>query len=163
MVLDRLGHASTYAALSPGLTRALRHLATTDWGAMAEGRHPIEDDRLFAIVSDYDTREAGAVPWEAHRRYIDVQYVHAGIELIGYAPLAALTRGDYDADRDLVVAEGTGGFVALEAGSFAILWPQDAHRPGIAVGAPRRVRKIVLKVAVDWQPEAATSALPVSL
>ena len=89
------------------------------------------------------------MPWEAHRRYIDVQYVHVGGEHLGHAHLSTLVAGEYDADRDLVPATGSGSLVALAAGSFAILWPQDAHRPGVAVDAPRHVRKVVLKVAVD--------------
>jgi YhcH/YjgK/YiaL family protein len=116
---------------------------------MPPGRHDVDGSRLFAIVSDYATRPADDVPWEAHRRYIDVQYVHSGVERIGHAPLSRLAAGTYDGERDLLPAAGPGEFVTLEAGSFAILFPQDAHRPGIAVGAPQPVRKVVLKVAVD--------------
>lgn len=149
MVLDRIDRADTYHHLSPLLAAALTHLARTDWGSCAPGRHAIDGTRLVAIVSDYETRPADAVPWEAHRRHIDVQYVHSGLERIGHAPLSTLQAGPYDDERDLLPASGPGGFVTLTAGMFAILWPHDAHRPGIAVEAPARVRKIVLKVAVE--------------
>ncbi len=148
MILDRLSHASTYDGLPPLLRRALLSLSSTDWGAVPLGRHEIDGSRLFALISDYETRAESEVPWEAHRQYIDVQYVQSGIERIGHAHLSALAVGAYDEARGLVTATGQGGFVVLPAGTFAIFWPHDAHRPGIAVDAPTPVRKIVLKVAV---------------
>ncbi len=149
MVLDCLADASTYVGLSPRLQRALRYLIATDWSARAPGRHDVEGEEIFALLSDYETRPSDAVPWEAHRRYIDVQYVHAGIERIGHAHLSTLQVGEYDEVGDLVSATGQGSFVTLAAGTFAIFWPHDAHRPGVMVHTSAQVRKVVLKVAVD--------------
>jgi biofilm protein TabA len=146
MILDRLSAYATYAGLAPVLVRALDHLAATDWSSCTVGRHDIDGDRCFALVSEYETRPSALVPWEAHRRYIDVQYVQEGAERIGHAHLSELQAGPYDADRDLVSATGTGDYITLSAGSFAVLWPHDAHRPGVAIDAPVRVRKVVLKV-----------------
>ena len=148
MILDRLSHASTYEGLAPLLRRALQSLSSTDWGAVPAGRYDIDGSRLFALVSDYETQAESEVPWEAHRRYIDVQHVHSGVERIGYAHLSTLAAGAYDDARDMLTATGHGGFVVLPAGTFAILWPHDARRPGIAVDVPVPVRKVVLKVAV---------------
>ena len=36
----------------------------------------------------------------------------------------------------------------LEPGNFAVLYPDDIHRPGRMIGEPRQVRKMVLKVRV---------------
>ena len=88
MVLDQLAHARLYGGLSPILQRTLDYLVTTDWEGSATGRIEFEGDDVFALVSDYDTRPSESVPWEAHRRYIDVQYVHRGTERIGHAPIA---------------------------------------------------------------------------
>ena len=33
-------------------------------------------------------------------------------------------------------------------GGYAILYPQDSHKPGVAVGAPSTVKKIVGKVRI---------------
>lgn len=148
MVVDRIAHAGLYTGLSPRLGRALEHLASTDWTDVPVGRHLVDGEALVAIVSDYQTQSADRVPWEAHRQYIDVQYVHRGIERLGHAPLETLSVESYDADRDLVTATGAGTFLTLTAGAFAILWPHDAHRPGVWVDGPTLVRKIVLKVAV---------------
>ena len=148
MVVDHITHAALYAGLSPILRRTFRYLASTDWEQSPTGRHDFEGDDVFALVSDYDTRPSDLVPWEAHRRYIDVQYVHRGRERIGHAPIEQLSIDAYDPARDLVTARGSGAFVTLTAGMFAILWPHDVHRPGIAVDAATAVRKVVFKVAV---------------
>jgi len=36
----------------------------------------------------------------------------------------------------------------LSAGTMAVLYPEDLHRPQIAVGNPQEVRKIVFKIRV---------------
>ncbi|MCX7706947.1 MAG: YhcH/YjgK/YiaL family protein [Anaerolineae bacterium] len=36
----------------------------------------------------------------------------------------------------------------LSAGSFMLLWPDEAHMPGLAVDDPVPIRKVVVKIAV---------------
>jgi biofilm protein TabA len=52
------------------------------------------------------------------------------------------------ADRDFVPLAGDGDFLTLTAGDFMLLFPEDGHMPGIAVGAPRPVTKAVFKIGV---------------
>ena len=59
-----------------------------------------------------------------------------------------LQAGAYDAVKDFVPLQATGDWVSLTAGTFMILWPHDAHAPGIAWQAPCPVRKAVLKIRV---------------
>jgi YhcH/YjgK/YiaL family protein len=149
MILDRLDRAELYASLSPPLARAFAFLASPDLAGLADGRHEIDGDRLFAIVDRYITRPAAAGAWEAHRRYIDLQYVVAGSERLGHASLDRLVAGPYDADRDRLPLTGEGDVVTLSAGDFALLFPHDAHMPGLAAGAPAPVHKVVLKIAAE--------------
>ena len=68
---------------------------------------------------------------------------------MGYVPLSRLAAGEYDEARDFLPADGEGEFLRMTAGDFAMFGPQDAHMPGMALGGPAPVRKIVLKVAVE--------------
>ena len=78
------------------------------------------------------------------------QFVQAGIEALGWAPIQRMTVSKpYDAEKDFEVFQGTGQTIQVPAGSFAIFMPHDVHMPGLAVGEPRLVRKIVVKVAVE--------------
>ena len=49
------------------------------------GKIPIQGDQVFALVQDNTTKPRAQGTWEAHRKYIDVQFLTAGVEEIGYA------------------------------------------------------------------------------
>jgi YhcH/YjgK/YiaL family protein len=149
MIVDRLGNRSVDAHLPPRVRQALEFLRTTNMTAMKIGRHEIDGDRLFALVQEYTTKPAAECAWEAHRRYIDVQYVVSGIERMGHAPISRMTiRTPYDAERDVTLFERGDHFVTLNAGSFAIFGPDDVHSPCVTASEPSRVRKIVVKAAI---------------
>ena len=149
MILDTLDHANPYESLHPGFAAAFAFLRRPDLGGKADGRHAINGERVYALLQTYDTR-----PWadgflEVHRRFIDIQFLLAGEEQIGYAPLAGQpVREAYREDKDIAFLDGAAEPLRLRPGVFAVFFPHDAHMPGRAVGAPARVRKAVVKVAV---------------
>jgi len=111
-------------------------------------RVQIEGDQLFALHQVYETRDPATARYEAHRRYADLQYMHAGRERIGLRGLAPTETGEpYDAAKDIAfyaMAEATD--LALDAGMVAIFYPEDLHAPGLHWGSPSTVRKTVVKV-----------------
>jgi biofilm protein TabA len=149
MLIDQIRQANRYTCLSPDIAKALNYLEETRFAEAALGRVALAGDRLFALVQDYETQPREQGVWEAHRRYVDVQFVVSGAELIGYAPVERLTVTEpYAAAKDLARFAGAGDFLTVEAGTFVILYPHDAHMPGIACREPARVRKVVVKVAI---------------
>ena len=146
MVIDQLQNASQYYGLGGRIEQALRYLQSTDFSQVAPGRYELDGANLFALVQEYDSKPKEKGFWEAHRQYMDVQYVFRGEELIGYANLAHLQTGEYDESRDFLPLQGEGEFMRVRAGGFMILAPQDAHMPGIASGEPSAVKKVVVKV-----------------
>ena len=149
MVTDVIANAALYERLGEGIRRGLAFIARPDLGSLAAGRHDIDGDALFALVQDYPTKAETEGRWEAHRRYIDLQFVAAGIERIGVAPVGTLSAGDYDETKDITWMTGSGDFVTMPAGRFMILWPSDAHMPGLTASVLCRVRKVVVKIAVS--------------
>lgn len=150
MIIDRLSNPSPLFVLPGRLARALEYLRTTDLRSISIGRHDLDGDRLFALVQDYTTRAADQCVWEAHRKYIDVQFVTVGVERIGIADLASATvREPYDPARDVAFFEPGESFVTIPAGMFAIFGPKDVHSPGHAVGTPGLVRKVVVKAMLN--------------
>ena len=119
-----------------------------DLSSIGVGRYEVDGENLYAMVQQYNTKPKEAGVWEAHRRYIDLQYVIQGAEKIGYANLSRLTQGEYDANRDFLPLYGEGEFLTLKNGDFVILMPEDAHMPGIAIDALLPVKKIVIKILV---------------
>ena len=150
MIADRLENAKLYAALSPRIGKAFAHLARLAAAVPADGKLELEGKDIYAIVQSYDTKPAAEKKWEAHRNYLDIQYVAEGRELMGWAPAGKLApAGDYNPEKDVVnFKEYAGTPVQVEAGCFALFFPEDGHQPGVQWGASARVRKIVVKVRV---------------
>jgi len=148
MIIDQLQNASMYYGLGPRVEKGLRYLQETDFEAAEPGRHEIEGDDVFALVQEYDSKLREEGFWEAHRQYVDVQYVAAGAEHMGYAPVERLQAGAYDAEKDFLKLDGDGEFLKVRAGTFVIMAPQDAHMPGMAIAAPQPVKKVVVKARV---------------
>ncbi len=155
MIIDRLLNPSPLFALPSRLTRALEYLRATDMRSVALGRHDLDGDQLFALVQEYTTRAADQCVWEAHRRYIDVQFVVTGAERMGVASLGQMReREAYDSARDVAFFEPGSEFVTIRAGMFAIFGPEDVHSPCHVAGQPGLVRKVVIKAAVDGPSSA---------
>lgn len=151
MILDGIDRASAYRPLSPRLAAALDYLQHTDFSKMADGRYDLDGDRVYALVQRYQTRLPDPIIWESHRRYIDVQYVAAGAERMGWMPLSAepVVTQPYEEEKDAALYSGQGDFLELRQGSFVIFTPHDVHAPGLAVGGPAAVVKVVVKVQVN--------------
>jgi biofilm protein TabA len=148
VVSDLLANAHLYTALGTRIARGLRFLAETDLANLPPGKHEIDGKRLFALVSDYTPKPFPECRWEAHRHYIDLQYMVSGLERIGVAPVVRMKETEYQADRDLAWLEGEGDLLAFGAGQFMLLWPGDAHMPGVEAGVPGQARKVVVKIAL---------------
>ncbi len=163
MVHGHIDHAQEYFNLAPGIRVALEFLAHSDLESLPVGRHPVDGDRVFALVSDYLTKRPDETFWEAHRRHIDVQFVVRGDERIAYANIDRFVQEPYNEARDLIVATGDSDrSVAVGPGEFVILFPHDVHMPGLRTAAADGragdpVRKVVMKVRIE--PISAAAAL----
>jgi YhcH/YjgK/YiaL family protein len=150
MILDTLPQWRRYAALHPRFPAAFAFLEGVT-AETAAGRHDIDGDSVYALVQQYQTRPAAGMP-EAHRRYIDIQFIARGREVIHWTPLAACSEValPYDAEKDagFFAAPSTMVPVRLTAGQFTIFFPDDAHAPCSAWDGPEDVLKVVVKVAV---------------
>ncbi len=146
MIIDHLQNASQYTGTDKRLATALKYLQDTDLANTPPGRYEIDGSDVFALVQEYESKPRDKGKWEAHRQYMDVQYVAKGVERMGYANLDRLKAGTYDATKDYVPVEGEGDFFEVREGMFVILSSQDAHMPGIAVTLPQSVKKVVVKV-----------------
>jgi biofilm protein TabA len=148
MISDTLAFSKLYAPAHPRLAAGFDFLRKLP-ADIADGRHEIDGDRLFALVQSYTTTPAATRKLEHHRKYADIQYLFAGEEIIEHVPLDGLpvdTPYDEAKDYGLVRDPAVRSAVILRPGGWAVFFPQDAHKPGCALGAPGAVRKVVIKV-----------------
>ena len=162
MILDSISHWERYRSLSPGFVKAFEFLSRpeslrlepSERGPRNSLRLPIEGDKIFSLVQRYDPKPIGEAMWEAHRKYIDLQFVAEGAEAMLWAPLASMRIVQaYDEANDFtkLAPQGSAPGQALRVceGMFAIFMPHDAHAPGLAIEEDsREVKKIVVKIAV---------------
>ncbi len=146
MICDQLKNAAFYYQTHPRFKKAFEYLQKTDFLKVPEGKYEIDGQNIFAIVQEYMTKLPTKKHWEAHRRYIDIQYVVTGEELIGYASPDSMKPGEYNDEKDIVFLEGEGTMIPVPEGTFMLLAPQDVHKPQIAIHAPQKVKKVVVKV-----------------
>lgn len=155
-VIGELVSALRRNAWDPGIRLGLEHLGTLGADFLAgespgyAGRRELDGDRVVALYQVYLTRDPDTVPYEAHRRHVDLQYVIRGEERLRLArPGTGRGAGAYDPDRDVEFYEGrVWQELALTAGTVAILYPEDLHAPGLHPGREVAVAKVVVKVRV---------------
>jgi biofilm protein TabA len=149
MIVDRLANAQKYSDMHAGFEKAFAFLRRADLAQLAEGRHEIEGDRVFCLISNGPGRGRDEAKLEAHRKYIDIQYVMEGTDEMGWKPTADCRISDvsYDPEKDIeFFKDAPEMWVPVPAGSFAIFFPSDAHAPLVSTG---RIHKAVLKIAVE--------------
>ncbi len=149
MILDRLENAEQYAAVHPAFARAFDFLRRPDLAELPLEKHHIDGDRIFCILSRAPGKTRTEALLEAHRDYIDIQYVIAGSDDMGWKSLASCEKiqSDYDAEKDVMFfADPPEIWIHAGAGSFAIFFPGDAHAPMAGAGM---IHKAVVKIAVE--------------
>ena len=147
MIYDHIKNIGLYKGLAPAIDLALDYIAGV--GADVEvGTHPL-DLGVKAVVSEYETRPTNELGYEAHRRYIDIQLAVVGTELVRCKPLALVTETiPYDPACDAArYADEPGIDTVIGEGYFLLVFPEDAHEPGLAPGGVSgKVKKVVMKV-----------------
>ena len=117
----------------------------------AVGKYDLENG-VYVSVQEYTTKARSEAKYEAHKKFIDIQMILSGKELIAVSPIEKMTISDeYNEEKDFMLFHHNDectDFV-LEAGDFLILYPQDVHMPGVCVNEKSPVRKIVVKVPVE--------------
>lgn len=148
MIFDTLDNVNNYEGLGRVYT-ALKFLSETDFSKTPLGRYELDGDNIFYMVQSYDTDPDKTIS-EAHKKYIDIQYMVEGEEIIGVA--------DISSEKELTEAKEENDVwfyncktepLTLSAGKYMVLYPNDLHCPGVATnGTALTCRKVVVKVKV---------------
>jgi len=150
MILDKIENIQQYNGLSDLLNEGLKFVAETDFAKIEPGKIVLNDNLLFATVSEYATKPAADCKLEAHKKYIDIQFIVSGEEKIGFTTLAGQTPSvPYNPEKDIVFFKEEVTYYTLTPGTFAIFFPSDLHQPCVAATVPSNVKKVVVKVAVQ--------------
>lgn len=137
-----------------GFEVAFQFLERSDLRELPLGRHTIEGENVYALITKSQTRTPESAQFEAHRKYIDVHCLISGQEIIGSLPTSALKLVvSYDSSKDVELFAVPSEYAKLEMrpGRFAVFSPGQAHLPTCHFEGPHELHKVVIKVSVEYQ------------
>lgn len=132
------------------IVKTINYLKSNDFINMEAGVYEIDGKDIYAQVIDATTKEKSNARPEVHKKYIDVQFSVEGKEKIGFARDTGKNKVSEDLleEKDIKFYENAENEVDLimKPGNFAVLFPNDVHRPACSVGDPCNIRKVIVKV-----------------
>ena len=149
MILDTLENYQLYSTINERIAKGFAFLRNTDLDAIPSGKHDIEGDTIFALVQEYQTKPLNECKLESHKKYIDIQYVIRGEEMMGVTTQNNQKILEQDEEKDYTFYEGTTSLVRVSKGMFTIFFPDDLHQPCVQTESAAEVKKVVIKVMME--------------
>lgn len=150
MIVGNIQHLQSW--LPEALRQAIEYVKANVDDATPCGRHDIDGNECFYLVSEDMTQPFAERRAEYHARYLDIQIVLKGQEGMTFSTLPhGEPDTDWLADKDIAfLPEGEQEkTVVLNEGDFVVFYPGEVHKPLCAVGSPAQVRKVVVKMRVN--------------
>jgi YhcH/YjgK/YiaL family protein len=131
--------------------QAFQFLKSANLKELPLGKQELEGQHLFISVAQYYGKQKADAFYESHKKYIDIQYVIEGEELIGLTTLDKATVKDpYSEEKDIAFYNSDdGNFMKATPEKFFLFFPEDVHRPSITTGDSIQVKKIVVKIMIE--------------
>ena len=152
MICGNIKIAKDYSSINKNFIKAFEFLRSNNLNELSLGKHEIEGEKIFALVQEYTTQKEEEKKWESHEKYIDIQLIIEGQEVMGYVPISDLIiEEDLRPEQDMIFYKETlkGCNIKFSNDEYAIFFPEDGHKPGCAFNDCSKIRKIVVKVACE--------------
>ncbi len=147
MIIDSVENIKNYKGLDK-IYNVLEFIQKTDFSKMSLGKYHIDDENLFYMVQEYDTKPDENIG-EVHNKYIDIQLIVEGEEVIGYSPISCEKKlVEEKLENDCIFYNCETTKLLLKSGDFMVLYPNDIHSPGLMNNIPSKCRKVVFKVKI---------------
>lgn len=136
------------------ILKAFKLIESLNFPNLPDNIFEVEGKNFFYILSSYQTVPiTKEKPAEAHRKYLDLQYIIYGKEQVGYSDYSNIKKVSmkYDPEKDVELFDSVENecFITLNQNNYAIFFPEDIHRPGICVNNPDNVRKVIFKFLIE--------------
>ncbi|AWW34752.1 YhcH/YjgK/YiaL family protein [Mannheimia varigena] len=152
MILADLSRDDYVKSLPSVFSRLCQKLKTLDLANLELGWQELEEGIRMNVMS-FETSPAEGKKAEMHRKFVDIQLLIEGEEMIEYG-LSQPDLSKYDEYRDeddyqLTDAIDDKNEVVLKPNMFAIFLPYEPHKPGNAVNGNKTLKKLVVKVPAE--------------
>ena len=105
----------------------------------------------FVLLQSYITKDKEDCFFESHRKYIDIQYMFEGEEIMEAENIENLTiTSKYDEKLDFAkyTQSTDSSILRIRQNELAIFYQLDAHMPCIKIDKNKKIIKAVIKVAI---------------
>ena len=150
MIFDRLSNSKQYEKLNEKFKIGFDFLKNNNLKEMKDGRYDIAEG-VFANVQSLVTKNKTVKKWEAHKDYIDIQYVIKGQECMGYGILEDFKKVviPYDKEKDIEFLDGEKfNYIDVNENDFVIFYPNDVHAPMLSVKEDVEIKKVIVKIKI---------------
>lgn len=152
MIIDKIKNKDLYLNVNSRLVAAFNFLEKTNLKNLKPGRIDIDGNKLFVLVNEYTTKKNELNVLEAHKKYLDLQYIISGVEVIEYELYDnhSVNR-EYSEEDDYSLFNPNEPIkLRLSEGNFVIFFPEDLHLPTVAFNdKPSDIKKIVIKILIN--------------
>lgn len=152
MIFSSIYSNDSFTNYPKAVQKAIKYLKDNDFNKMETGVYEIQGKEIYAQVFDAQTDVVETKKPEVHEKFLDVQFLASGEEMLGFTP----DTGKYEIDerideRDLIFYKSVEneGFIKAVPGCFCVFFPFDVHRPAVCVDKPMKIRKVVVKVSTE--------------
>jgi biofilm protein TabA len=150
MILDNIKNLGIYKGISNDIYAGLEYLRDVD-PDIEVGTYII-NDKVKAIVSEYETIELFERGYEAHKHVIDIQMPIRGLERVKWSPIVEMEVNiPYSEENDRTFYKNPHSqsvSVDIGNGIFVIMFPEDGHSPQHYLIEPELIKKITIKVSI---------------
>ncbi|MDR2067124.1 MAG: YhcH/YjgK/YiaL family protein [Endomicrobium sp.] len=147
MIIDDLKNINFYSEVSPIIKESLSFIKT-NLSTFEERRYNI-NEYMFAVVETSFPKPVVEQKLETHKKYIDVQYVIEGYDIMGWKNLLNCNQiyKNYQLSKDIAFYSDKPDFnIVLNQGTFAVFFPHDAH---VRLCSTSPVKKCIVKIAIE--------------
>ncbi len=152
MVFDNLKNCELYFGMHPRFCEAFDFIKKAIDDDLPAGKYEIDGKELWASVQEYTSKLYEDAKAEAHKNYIDIQFIVSGVEVIeGFDIAKATPKSEYNDVKDVMFYEDESNAAKgiLTKDEYGIFFPHDVHKPGMCLnGNQDIVKKIVVKVKI---------------
>lgn len=145
MIIDKISNIEKYNEISDEVKEFIKNLSKD----IDLGKHVISET-VYANVEEYVPKTHDKCFFEAHKKYADIQILLSGIERIDFVDENKLViKDEYDEKRDIMFFENTieeDCRLKLDGSNFALIFPNEAHRPQMRLDSKKPVKKVVVKI-----------------
>lgn len=151
MIFGNMMHEKSYAALPTAIKACFQYMQDHDLSAREKGSYPIDGERFYVNIVEYETVAREERFWEAHKAYLDVHIMLDGQERIDLNFIENMTEKLYEPKDDFLPLEGQVQATVdlLHRGDFLICYPEDGHRTAVIARQKSKIKKAIFKVRIE--------------